>query len=666
MTRTCLLPWLVLALAVSAITPALADSFLVYTEAGIPANGTNIWTWCDAGQPCDIRELQECDTPEGSHNFRTNTNIWAGWGVFFDIDATNTPQPRNLSAFANGDVRFFVKTAYNMKVEFQCRVNNQIQTKTRYLNQHGWNGTNTWQEIVIPISSFFSPQPVDTACLSSVISPFMTTIENLPFLNTFRVDNVRWQRANSHAGPSSVQVQGRKLLVGGQPFVVNGVAYTPISICEDWRGALRGDRSDRYSVDFPLMADTGVNTVRIYSTFMTTAMLDAAWAEGLRVIPTFPVDPVQLSCAAGKTHMRNRFVEAVQEWKNHPAILAWLVGNEVNRSLSNADLCNNWYPQLNAMADAAHTAEGPSYHPVGTANADTTGLADICQANCSDDTRLPKLDFWGVQVYRGCSFGTTFSNYQKPDCAKPLIVTEFGVDAWDSLLGPTGAENQTLQANCLQSLLDQADQALAVRTPGGVSTGQVVFEWVDEWWKAYTPDPPQAGYCPAGSTSWCTHDSCKNWTNPAYPDPAMNEEWWGLTSLDSANPAARTLRTASNRVSESWNLGAVCNMRVTSYNRTNRNTSISFNPAPGSTDHTLYYGPLSAVSTYGYTGSVSGLGATGSSSLTLPPGSLFWVVVGRNNAAEGCYGKRYPSGTERPRFPGASVPQAANRTCECP
>ena len=77
-----------------------------------------------------------------------------------------------------------------------------------------------------------------------------------------------------------MQVQGRQLLVNGKPFVVNGIAYSPLSIGEDYRGTLR-DRPDRYLVDFPLIAASGANVVRIYSSFMTTAMLDAAWANGL-------------------------------------------------------------------------------------------------------------------------------------------------------------------------------------------------------------------------------------------------------------------------------------------------------------------------------------------------------------------------------------------------
>jgi hypothetical protein len=595
--------------------------------------------------------------------------VWAGWGVFLNIDATNTPQPDDLSAFANGDIRFFVKApdagigSFNVKVEFQCRVDSVTQTYTTSIADHGWDGTSAWQEIAIPLASYFAPDPVDLDCLGAVISPFMITIENLPYFNSFVVDNVRWHVPNSHPGGSSVQAQGRQLKVNGEPFVVQGMAYAPISICEDYHGGFV-DRPDRYLIDFPLMAASGANAVRIYSSFMTTAMLDAAWAEGLYVIPTFQVDTMQLTCEAGKSFMRDRLRDMVLEWKDHPAILFWMVGSEVNAELTPAELCTDWYPQLDSLAQEAHTAEGVSFHPVGTANAETPGLADICQAGCSDDTSLPNLDFWAIHIYRGCSFGTAFSEYQKPDCARPLVIGEFGADAWDSLSGPTGSESETMQANCLESLLDEADQGLAVRNPGGVSSGQIIFEWADEWWKA---SPVAGGDCDA-TTDWCLHDTCKNWDNFAYPDFAMNEEWWGITSLDAADPDARGLRAAHGPVGESWRLGAVRNMQVVSHVE-GGDTTITFDPAAGSTDHTLYHGPLSAVSSYGYSGSQSGLGATGSSTVTLPTGSLFWVVAARNSGGEGCYGKSGPAGVERPCFgaPGpCSIPPAAHRTCQWP
>ena len=93
---------------------------------------------------------------------------------------------------------------------------------------------------------------------------------------------------------------------------------------------------------------------------------------------------------------------------------------------------------------------------------------------------------------------------------------------------------------------------------------------------------------------------------------------------------------------------------------------IAYMPAENATDHTLYYGPLSAVSTYGYSGSVAGLGTSGTGSATLPAGSHFFMVVGQVHGAEGCYGSS-SSCDERPASPGAVNPQSANRYCSaCP
>jgi hypothetical protein len=664
MTRIRQLSGIVLALAVAIATPAFADTYLVYTQGGLPP-ASNLFTWCDAGQPCDVSAPLSCEndpfagvvaSPEGGNSLRTRANVWAGWGVFLT-------QQLDLTAYENGELRFFVKAPdsgigpFNVKVEFQCNPD-PINfpggvTYTTSIRDHGWNGTTNWQEIAIPVCDFFPGGTCDPQCLATVKSPFLATIENLPYLNAFWIDYVRWQTPNSHSGASSVQVQGRQLVVDGEPFVVNGVAYSPISIGENWAAAW-ADRPDRYTVDFPLIAASGANTVRLYAPVVSTAMLDAAWAEGLYVIPTFGVDSVQLTCTEGKNFMRDRFREMVLEWGNHPSILFWLVGNEVNTNLGAADLCADWYPQLDSMALAAHTAEGPSFHPVATANADTTGLADICLGGCSDDTSLPNVDLWGVQLYRGCSFETAFTEYQKPDCARPLVITEFGVDSWDSLLP---GESELMQANCMEDLLVEAADALAVQTPGGVSSGQVIFEWLDEWWKAE---------CDPG-TAWTAHDTCNSFTNSAYPDPGINEEWWGIVSQDSADPDARGLRAAYDRVVQAWGFGPVCNADVVARDAASGDLTLSFDPAAGSTDHTLYYGPLHAVSTYGYTGSINGLGVTGSAEVTLPEGSLFWIIAPLKNGTEGCYGLD-SGGVERPCFPDASacsVAQATSRTCQC-
>ena len=650
MTRTSRLAWLFAALCcLAVVTPATADSYLVYSQGGIPP-ASNLFTWCDS-PPCDVSSPDVCGTPEGGASLRVNTNVWGGWGVFLS-------QGVDLSAFEGGDLRFFVRSNQDLKIEFQCQTGNPpaTQTFTRFLSQETeWSGNNQWEEITVPICDFFPGGVCDTACLSNVVSPWLSTIENLPFFNSYNIDGVRWFKPSTgFTGASDIAINGRQLTIDGEPFAVNGAAYQPVSIGENWTGAWR-DRPDRYNVDFPAMAAAGINTVRLYAPILSKAMLDAAWANGLYVIPQFGVDEIQLTCQAGRDSLTNQFVETMTEWSEHPAILAWIIGNEVNARVSNTDLCNDFYPQLDAMAAAAHAAEGSIFHPIGTANADISGgFSDICQAGCSDDTTLPNIDYWAAQVYRGCAMDTVFSDYaSKSDCSRPLLITEFGVDAYDSVLD---IENQNAQNVCFQSLLQDAEENLAVRNPAGVSAGQVIFEWLDEWWKV-----------DCDGSDWNAQDTCVSFENFAFPDPGINEEWWGLVRQSAGDPDARIDREALETVTNAWALGAVCDLDVVNYDSTTGETDIAFAAGSGSASHSLYYGPLSAVSSYGYTDEIGGLGATGAASVTLPntPESLFWVVVA-NNGPEGCYGPD-SDGAERPCFgAGCETGQSPARTCACP
>jgi hypothetical protein len=673
MSRSFRFSWLVLILVVLVVPPASADNYNVYTQAGIPP-GSNLWTWCFEGQPCDIQTFIACETPEGGASQRANTQQWAGWGVF-------PPTPADLTAYENGELRFFIKGPADFDgaaipearvfFEIACQSVPGAALNPLFLaDLPDWNPENydSWQEITIPICDFFEGGVCDTTCLGAISGAFLSTMDNLPRFASFSVDYVRWHvdTSDPEQQASSVQIQDRQLLVDGKPFAVNGIAYQPVPECQGWQYAWY-DRADRYMIDFPLMAASGANVVRLYAPIVTKAMLDAAWAEGLYVIPTFGVDDVQLSCPVGRDFMQDRFVEMVEEWGNHPALLLWLIGNEVNGRLDETTRCSTWYPHLDSMAAAAHTAEGASFHPVGTANSIVSAdLADICQAGCSDDTTLPNVDFWAAQAYVGCTFQSIFDTYAaKADCARPLIITEFGVDAWDSRASGGGAEDQVMQADCLESLLVDAGEALAVTTPGGVSSGQVIFEWADEWWKSEC----------VPTTDWCLHDTCvtyENWLYDPEADYGMNEEWWGIATLDDTDPEARGLRLAYEVVGDAW-MGSLCNVLVDDYDSGTGNATLSFDAAAGNaTSSTLYYGPLSGVSSYAYSGSVTGLDVTGPVSATLPSGSLFWVMVAENGILqEGCYGTD-SAGTARPCSPDPGDPgvcdrdQTAGYNCFCP
>jgi len=82
-------------------------------------------------------------------------------------------------------------------------------------------------------------------------------------------------------------------------------------------------------------------------------------------------------------------------------------------------------------------------------------------------------------------------------------------------------------------------------------------------------------------------------------------------------------------------------------------------------DNTIYYGQLSSVSNYGYSGAICNIGTSGSASFTLGEGDWFWVIVSNNGSKEGSYGKS-SNGVERPEAIGignCDYPQDLMNTC---
>lgn len=95
---------------------------------------------------------------------------------------------------------------------------------------------------------------------------------------------------------------------------------------------------------------------------------------------------------------------------------------------------------------------------------------------------------------------------------------------------------------------------------------------------------------------------------------------------------------------------------------------VTFGAACSTTDNTVYYGPLSAVSTYGWSGSACGLGTSGTGSFDPGPGDFFFVVVARDAAVEGSFGVD-SSGVERPEagaVGACALPQSLASRCDAP
>ncbi|MBL8950217.1 MAG: hypothetical protein JNK82_05535 [Myxococcaceae bacterium] len=303
----------------------------------------------------------------------------------------------------------------------------------------------------------------------------------------------------SDGGLSDVHIDGRRLLVNGVAVEVRAVAWNPVRKGGTHPGGL--DFAGNVERDAAMMADAGFNAVRTYVPLTDRAVLDALQRHGLWVLDTvyaYGGDPA------------NAVVARVQAASSHPAVLAWLVGNEWNYNglyvgLSQADS----RARLNEVMQLIRTVDQrlPIVNVYGELPA-----ADVV-------TAMPLTDVWAINVYRGISFGDLFTRWASRS-TKPMMLGEYGADAWNALVP---GEDQAAQAAATFALTREIHRSWS--GDGGVAIGGALFEWCDEWWKdsgGRTDVHDVGGIAPGGGP---------------HPDLTFNEEWWGLVDID-RNPRA--------------------------------------------------------------------------------------------------------------------------------
>lgn len=316
----------------------------------------------------------------------------------------------------------------------------------------------------------------------------------------------------------AVQVIGKQLFVDGNPYRAKGVGYQPIPIGAGISSqAINAVYSDSAVLarDTALLRSMHVNTIRTWSQPPNAMLLDACYNGGvdpIRVIVGFwvPLDSgIDYGDPATAAGIESDFRALVNQFKDHPGVLAWGIGNENNLAYD-GDL-GDWYALANQLAAAAYAEEGSSYHPSIVING---GMRDLGNIDCgSDDASLGFVDMWGHNAYPGADFHCYFDYFDRIS-AKPLIITEYGVDAYD---GWVGAEDQSTQAGFVTSQWRQLSAACA---------GGTVMAYSDEWWKWGNPS---------------THD-VGGFAVRVSPDAQFNEEWWGLFSAQDNGTQADVLQ----------------------------------------------------------------------------------------------------------------------------
>jgi len=315
---------------------------------------------------------------------------------------------------------------------------------------------------------------------------------------------------NISTGP--VKVIGRKLVVNGKNYTVKSLGYAPTPIGQSpdsgYDVTIHPELRAR---DFPLIRAMNANTIRTWGKVNQMSFLDDAWNNGnkpIRVIMGYWMGPEKdYTNITVRNAIKADFRNYVTTYKNHPAVLVWAIGNEENYFYGNS---NNqklaaYFSLVNEMAQDAYNIEGASYHPVMAIALEMPGQITTVgnSAGGAGDSNLTYVDMWGINHYPGFSFGNFFSTYETKS-SKPMIVTEYGIDAFDNR---ASTEYEITQAAWELNLWKEINASSAV--------GGSLMEYSDEYWKAGDPN---------------SHDN-GGYVTTSHPDSFSNEEWWGVVRV---------------------------------------------------------------------------------------------------------------------------------------
>lgn len=381
-----------------------------------------------------------------------------------------------------------------------------------------------------------------------------------------------------------------QLFVDDKPFIVRGICYSPnpvgsspdngtLNASRDWMFADynensiidgpyeawvdenkndKKDENEQVVGDFKLMKDMGINTLRLYHypDFNKELLMDGYKNYGfMYMIGNF----IGMYCTDSGAQwfkgtdytneeqcerMLKSVEKMVEEYKDEPYVLMWVLGNENNygtvgvAGVSAGTGCNvrkdipAYYQFVNRCAKRIKELD-PQQRPVAICNGDHLFM-DICAKNA------PDLDIYGANAYRGKEgFGTLWRDVLRL-YEKPVVITEYGCPAFSTMYDRD--ENERQQAIYHEGSIKNIQENVAGYGSGN-ALGGIIFEWCDEWWKA-GPPPEFDPYF---------HDETGQWMGP-FIDGWGYEEWFGLCSIGDGKdtPFKRQLRKAYYSIRDLW------------------------------------------------------------------------------------------------------------------
>lgn len=272
-----------------------------------------------------------------------------------------------------------------------------------------------------------------------------------------------------------------------------------------------------------LLRDLGGNSFRTWGADNAGPLLDEAQKLGLTVTLGIWLGHKEHGFDyANADQVSDQYEQArktILKYKDHPALLMWALGNEMEGDGSNAAV----WSAINNLASMVKRLD--PHHPTMTV------VAEIGGSKVKNINRLcPDIDIIGINSYGGGS--SLAGRYKTAGGFKPYIVTEFGPPGvWEIGKNGFGAVEELTSTAKAASYLSTYQNSIA---DNGLCLGSYAFAWGNKqeatatWFGLMLPD---------GSRLGALDVLCKLWTGkpPEHPCPDLRSL---KLSIDQVDPGA--------------------------------------------------------------------------------------------------------------------------------